>query len=167
MGGSSANRLTAVINGDTLGVAGGADTVALITAELPSHTHTQQGSFVSSGRSAAHTHTQQGTFASGVNSVDHTHTFGIEQNSPGGSLATTGNARIIADTSGATTDTTSVNSVDHTHNTTISGQTGNESVDHTHTTTISGATTATGSGTAHDNVQPTIVLNYIIYTGAA
>jgi microcystin-dependent protein len=167
MGGVSANRLTAVINGDTLGVAGGADTVTLITAELPSHTHTQQGSFVSGANSVDHTHTQQGTFASGVNSVDHTHTFGIEQNSPGGSLATTGNARIIADTSGATTDTTSVNSVDHTHNTTISGQTGNNSVDHTHTTTISGATTATGSGTAHDNVQPTIVLNYIIYTGAA
>jgi microcystin-dependent protein len=43
MGGSSANRLTGLsggVNGDTLGATGGAETHTLVTAEVPSHSHT-------------------------------------------------------------------------------------------------------------------------------
>jgi len=40
MGGSSANRLTTPINGDTLGAAGGGETHTLSIAEIPAHTHT-------------------------------------------------------------------------------------------------------------------------------
>ena len=40
MGGSSANRLTAPINGDTLGAAGGGETHTLAISEMPAHTHT-------------------------------------------------------------------------------------------------------------------------------
>ena len=40
MGGTSANRLTSPINGDTLGAAGGSESHTLTTNEMPSHTHT-------------------------------------------------------------------------------------------------------------------------------
>ena len=36
--------------------------------------------------------------------------------------------------------------------------------ENTVTVTISGTTSSVGSGTAHNNVQPTIILNYIIKT---
>jgi microcystin-dependent protein len=39
MGGSSADRLTTPIDGDTLGAAGGAENHALTIAQMPSHTH--------------------------------------------------------------------------------------------------------------------------------
>ena len=46
MGGSSANRLTnqsGGLNGDTLGATGGTETHTLLTAEMPSHSHTGLG----------------------------------------------------------------------------------------------------------------------------
>lgn len=54
MGGTSANRLTTPINGDTLGAAGGAESVALTEAQLAAHTH-GPGTYVA----AAHTHPYQ------------------------------------------------------------------------------------------------------------
>lgn len=39
MGGSSANRLTSALNGDSLGATGGAETHTLSTSEIPSHQH--------------------------------------------------------------------------------------------------------------------------------
>lgn len=39
MGGTSANRLTSPLNGDTLGASGGAEGVTLTTAEMPAHSH--------------------------------------------------------------------------------------------------------------------------------
>jgi len=41
MGGSSANRLTTPLNGDTLGATGGAEGVVLDTTMIPSHLHAQ------------------------------------------------------------------------------------------------------------------------------
>ena len=40
MGGTSANRLTSVLNGDTLGATGGTETHTLIESEIPAHSHT-------------------------------------------------------------------------------------------------------------------------------
>lgn len=39
MGGTSANRLTSPLNGDTLGATGGAESHTLTTPEMPAHTH--------------------------------------------------------------------------------------------------------------------------------
>lgn len=134
---------------DTLGETGGAKTVALITAELPVHLHAV-GTLVDSNQTAAHTHS--GT--SGTVSSDHQHyvpnvvsTSGsgggaFFESWPGGS----GNRAHYTD--GITAN--------HTHDIT----TGTESANHNHT--ITGSTANTGSGTAHNNLQPYIALNFII-----
>jgi len=96
MGGSSANRLTSPLNGDTLGGAGGAEAHQLTVAELPSHNHTT------------------GAWA-----------FATFVGAGGGYTVVGGNN--FASTYG---------------------------------------TPYTGSDTAHNNVQPTLVLNYMIYAGA-
>lgn len=49
MGGTSANRLTSPINGDTLGAAGGAESVTLTSTEMPAHSHTIGGDSVADG----------------------------------------------------------------------------------------------------------------------
>jgi len=92
MGGSSANRLTTPINGDTLGAAGGVESHALSIAELAAHTHTITP---------------------------------MKQDAPrdGG-----GSGNVYDAASGTITSS------------------------------------STGSGSAHTNVQPTIILNYIIKT---
>jgi hypothetical protein len=112
---------------------------SIAVGNLPSHTHNQQGSFVSSGTSLDHTHSGS-TNAMNANQ-NHTHSIPFDQT--GAIDAASGSAR--RSLLGTGTNTGSVN-IDHFHTFT----TGGVSSDHTHTTSISGATTATGSGTALD-----------------
>jgi microcystin-dependent protein len=125
-GNSAAGRITDAVLGvdsDTLGLAGGAQTHALITAELASHTHT--GTTASNG---AHTH-------------------GITIGTSDIGDADGGDKRLMtSDGGGLTNGTTS------SHIATVSGGA------HTHTIT----TDATGSGTAHNNLQPSLVVPYFI-----
>lgn len=160
MGGSSANRITVPFNGDTLGASGGAETHILTAADTPTHTHTQQGSFVSGGESANHTHTQTGTFNTDTEPA-HSHAATVASFILGGNIG--GGNSIGGGTSGQSSTTTAA-AGSHNHSVTISGQTGTISAGHTHTTTISGATTSFGSGAAHNNMQPTFILNKIIKT---
>jgi len=138
LGGTAASRVTSTTmtpNGTTVGSVGGTQTHTLTEAQMPAHTHTM-----------AHTHTFSGTTSG--QSVSHTHNFSV-YNDPGANGTFAGGRGSGAGVSG--TVTTSSASADHTH--TYSGT----------TSAASNATTSTtGSGTAHLNMQPSIVCNYII-----
>ena len=109
MGGTAANRLTSAgsgINGVALGAAGGTETHTLTTAQMPSHTHTQN----------AHSHTIPSDYRYYNNG------YYVNQ---------------ATEPFYGTPVSVSTNSATATNNN-------------------------TGGGEAHNNVQPTIVLNYII-----
>jgi microcystin-dependent protein len=165
MGGSSANRLTGVtssVNGDTLGGAGGLETWTLALTELPAHDH----GGLTGTEGAAHTHTFSVT--SGNANAGHRH-YGFANDTSGTSIVSTGGyaTNVGAGTfpyiikgDAVTTPSLGISGYDldaHTH--TVTGTTAGGSVNHQHD--ISSA----GGGTAHMNVQPTIILNKIIYAG--
>jgi microcystin-dependent protein len=142
---------------DALGEVGGAKTVTLDATQMPSHNHT--GTTSSDG---AHTHTFSGT-TSTDGSHQHTTARGgtaaqlLTQTAAGdGSVA---NRWHLADgSSGGVGILGTLAAGSHTH--TYSGTTSGASANHTHTFT----TANTGGGLAHNNLQPYIVLNYIIKT---
>jgi microcystin-dependent protein len=114
MGGSSANRLFALLNGDTLGNFGGAETHTLTTAELAVHSH------INTLSDPGHTHPIKGGSGAG-----------------GGVAVINNGAGSFAANDVTTTGTTGI--------------------------TINNVNA--GSGSAHNNLQPTFILNYIIFAG--
>ncbi len=138
---------------NTLGKTGGAKTHTLTEAEMPSHTHT--GTTSSNG---SHTHIV--TVGGGA----HTHALPLGQQAGQNAndiayRSGTSNGYDGAFRTGFEAASSSYNSAmgTHTHTTSVSTDGA-----HTHTFT----TGATGSGAAHNNLQPYIVLNYIIKTSA-
>lgn len=115
MGGSSANRLTSPINGDTLGAAGGSESHTLTTAQLPAHGHNLFHTTLTTTTPTKPTSTSAVTYRNQHPYVAGSEIFSYNMHGVSGS-ATIG----------------------------LSG--------------------STGSGSAHNNVQPTIILNYIIKT---
>lgn len=129
--------------GGTYAVAdtGGANTVTLSTAELPSHNHTLSLSG-SVGAAGSHSH--------GVNDPGHGHTiqlFGSYSSSVGTGL--NGNTQRYGATTGGTDAAGTGISIaavgDHVHSLSLSGSVGN-----------------TGSGSAHENRPPYYALAYIM-----
>lgn len=144
------------------------------------HTHGQQGSFGTSGQDVDHYH-------SGTTAGDgsHGHTIDTIGSSQTHSHISSSSADQVATeastTSGAGTISGAVNSAgshthffnsngtsnSHAHSVTISGSTGGQSSNHQHTVSSSGtaaSVTGAGASAAHDNLQPYIVVNYIIKT---
>jgi microcystin-dependent protein len=180
MGGTAASRITTAIsgiNGATLGAVGGAESVVLVTAQLPAHNHTG----TSDNDSPDHTHsgsTGNDTpdhahgFATGGVSANHRHIvtmqrstgYGLTSSGPGYA----GNVAIVP--GGGGTDVSYWSGyieVDHSHSGTSYGAnarhahpftSGGRSVYHQHTFT----TANTGSGSATPIVQPTIIVNKLM-----
>ena len=123
------------------GSTGGAATVSLATANLPSHTHSVSITSTSNG---AHTHTTSGTAAeAGTHShVQNTITW---YNVKGdGYFPTSGTYYASSDKTYSTQDAGA-----HTH--TVSGTAASNGA---HTHTASGTSGSQGSGTAHNNMPP-------------
>lgn len=133
---------------NTLGKTGGDKVHTLITSEMPSHTHTQD----------AHTHTQ--------NAHGHTATTGNgEANGTitiagGAGTSTAGNhvtGFSASPTSSVPNGSTDFMGATHTHDVAV----GNATATNQSTTATN---QSTGGGAAHNNLQPYIVMNYIIKT---
>ena len=124
---------------------GGSNTVALSTAEMPSHTHSVSGNTSSSGN---HTH-------NGSTSNTGSHSHNLARGSGGGG---TGYVNINFDAANQNQQSGLVGSAgSHSHNFTTAG-----GGDHSHSfSTTSGSA---GSGTAHENRPPYYALAYIMKT---
>lgn len=147
MGGVSANRLTGQaggLNGDNLGATGGAETHALTEAQLAAHVHTvDMGAEQNTGSAGSHTHGLSATF-----------TYRNRAKSGDGGevadLTSTGDVKGVSVSVASTTYTgTGANGSQHFHSFDIPAFNSGSK----------------GSGQAHNNVQPTIIQNLMIFAG--
>jgi microcystin-dependent protein len=156
MGGTDAARLSVA---NTLGGSGGAETHTLTSSEIPAHSHANTlGS--NTVASTSHTHTE-GNLATAIGAVNNdAGTIGYESGTPRpnsrGPVSTT---NYVA--TGLTIYNGAFGPLTFNHYTraygTTSGPTGSTTVSITNANN-------TGGGGSHNNMQPYILINYIIKT---
>lgn len=139
---------------------GGAETVALTTSQLPSHTHANT---VSSTSNSVATNVTLNNAATGISISPnpHSHSYtdptdgdykGLDYDGP--NSGTTAEYPHVND--GTTSSTTlTISDPEHTHTVTDPNHS------HTISTTITNA--SVGSGGSHENMPPFLVINYIIF----
>lgn len=143
MGGTDAGRLDWA---NTLGTNGGAQTVALAAGNIPTHTH-----------AINHDHPLGGSHSHTINISDPGHSHTIDTLSRTKASGTTFNQNVVSFVADETQSTRSAT-------TGISATSSPAEVDLGNFTGTSGDGSPTLAGTAHQNMQPTILLNYIIKT---
>lgn len=176
-GSGTAGRLSTITNqGTALAISAGAQTHTLGTAEMPVHHH-GTSSLLSGTTNLVGGHQHSGNV--NPTNTDHTHTNILQ-----GTSGTNFDAVYLRNQNGvvwlriynADTPGTGYTAVKGGANSIstiqIGGMNSNQSHDHSYTTNEMGAHTHTvtgnvvsgtaGGGSAHNNLQPTIVLNYII-----
>jgi microcystin-dependent protein len=172
---------------DVLGETGGAKTVALTEAQLAAHTHpntatasttvtindggshSHTGSIVDGGGhshtgntvpTGSHNHTAATTFITGSHNHDNLYDY-LAAGTNGASLVGDGNPNAIQSAGNHAHSFTTDAVGGHGHGVTIDAV-----VSHGHTNSAATSVTMSnqpiGSGTAHNNLQPYIVVNYII-----
>jgi len=145
MGGADAARLAAGLGGGVvgkvLGAGGGVDARLMTVAQLPAHTHSINPPSVPLA----------GGVTSSNNAHQHISTFGVRSDIAGG-----GTRKVLVPADGTPTSSTNIQS----------------DVQAAHTHTVSGAvdigtinTDAAGLGELYNNVQPTLILRKLIFTG--
>jgi microcystin-dependent protein len=148
-GGAAAGRLTSVgsgVAGTTLGATGGAESVALSTAQMPAHAHGMTGGPTLSGAPGM---TGAPTYSDGGHAHSQSHSAGNTSAGTGGASA--------PDTSGANTGITATGITLFIGS--LAATVGSLAV-----AAGSLAVASVGGGGAHSSVQPTLVVNHIIKT---
>jgi microcystin-dependent protein len=159
MGGTDANRLSTA---NVLGTTTGTETVTLATTDIPSHGHTPTvtNNAVTSGAGSNHSHGNSLTGTTTFAANGHAHT----QQSSFTSAYSVGNG--FKYTEGETVVQNTVGTFGN--NTAASvgiSNAGEASHNHSVTSNVTVSNANTGGGGAHNNMQPTMTINYIILAG--
>lgn len=161
MGGTDVSLITTAIagfDGTRLAAAGGSQGVVLLVANLPVHSHSASSSGTTDAH-GGHTHGpgSYNTDASGT----HTHTY-FGRTSPDNS--STGSQDEIPGSDGAGALRSLVSTAGGNHSHTIDGGVSASGGSHSHVLTLSTTIGNTGSDTTHPNVQPSVVVNFVVKT---
>ena len=145
----------------TLGVKGGAENITLSITNLPSHTHDVNPSSFTSASEGAHTHTVDPPSTSTSTDGSHTHTY-VDEHENSREQVDYPDETWVSDVQTSETKNTGA-AGNHYHTVNIAEFNSGAGSVHSHTIDVPNTTsTSVGSGTSFSNVQPFIVLNYII-----